>query len=142
MPDAMTRRQGREQLRARGLRATAPRIAVMRILSGAAEPLSCRQVFEHLEEAEWERSTIYRNLVKLREAGLVRIVSRMQGTDCYMLASEHGDSRAHFVCEDCGRTARLPSELSASVRVEGPWSVAVGAAVVEFRGTCPDCLAP
>lgn len=140
MSAAKTRRQRREQLWARGLRATGPRLAVMRILSGAQEPLSCRQVYERLGETDWERTTIYRNLVKLREAGLARIVSRVEGTDRYALVSADAHPHAHFVCEDCGRLACLPRELSASVRIDGPWSVSVRAATLQLRGTCPDCL--
>lgn len=140
MPGSMTRRRGRELLRARGLRATAPRLAVMRILSSATEPLSCRQVFERLDEAAWERTTIYRNLVKLREAGLARIASRALGTDRYVFVSAQPHSDAHFLCEDCGRLACLPGELSAAVRIDGRWSVSVRAAALQLRGTCPDCL--
>lgn len=140
MPDPMTRRQGREQLRARGLRATGPRLAVMRILSDAREPLSCRQVFERLGETDWERTTVYRNLVKLSEAGLARIVSRVEGVDRYALDSGDAHAHAHFVCEDCGRLACLPREFSASVELDGPWSVSVRTATLQLRGICPECL--
>ena len=140
MPQEMTRGEARERLRTRGLRATGPRLAVMRILSGAEDPLSCRQVFERLGETDWERTTVYRNLVKLRESGLARIVSRVEGTDCYALASEEAHAHAHFVCEDCGRLACLPRELTTSIQIDGPWSSSVRGATLQLRGTCPECL--
>ena len=132
----------RELLRAHGLRATAPRLAVLRLLASAEQPLSYTQVLELLGQTDWDPATIYRNLVKLSEAGVATIASRAGGLTRYALTSsrDEGHCHPHFVCDDCGRVACLPADLTASLSIEGRWSTSVKQAVVHLRGECPDCL--
>ena len=66
----ITKNEARRRLRAYGLRVTPPRVAVLGILADAGGPVSLTQVLELLGDSDWDPSTIYRNLVKLREAGL------------------------------------------------------------------------
>lgn len=132
----------RKLLQESALRATAPRLAVLRLLAEARSPLSYTEVLERLGETDWDPATIYRNLVKLRDAGVALVVSRAEGIDRYSLAQAQGDGHRHphFVCEDCGRVACLPMDLTASLSMEGPWAVSIQRAMVELRGECPDCL--
>lgn len=134
--------EARKLLRESALRVTAPRLAVLRVLAEAQSPLSYTEVLERLGETDWDPATIYRNLVKLRDAGVAPVVSRAEGIDRYSLARAQGDAHhhPHFVCEDCGRVACLPEELTASMSMEGPWAVSIQKAMVELRGECPDCL--
>ncbi len=138
----MTKDEARKLLRESALRATAPRLAVLRVLAEAPNPLSHSEVLEHLGETDWDPATIYRNLVKLRDAGVAAVVSRAGGIDRYALVQAQGEGHQHphFVCEDCGRVACLPAELTASMAVHGPWSASVQQATVQLRGECPDCL--
>lgn len=138
----ISKEQARRVLQEQGLRATAPRLAVLRVLSDSSDPLSHTEVLERLGETDWDPATIYRNLVKLRDAGVAPVVSRAEGIDRYALAASHDAHRhPHFVCADCGRVACLPAELTASMSIEGPWSASVEKAMVQLRGECPDCLA-
>ena len=134
--------EARKLLHESALRATAPRIAVLCVLAEAHGPLSHTEVLDRLGEMAWSQSTIYRNLVKLRDAGVAPVVSRAQGIDRYALAQTQGDNHRHphFVCEDCGRIACLPAELIAPISMEGPWAASIQSATVELRGECPDCL--
>ena len=134
--------EARKLLHESTLRATAPRLAVLRVLAEACGPLSHTEVLDRLGETAWDPSTIYRNLVKLRDAGVAPVVSRAEGIDRYALARGQGDGHRHphFVCEDCGRVACLPAELIASMSMEGPWAASIQGAAVELRGECPDCL--
>lgn len=133
--------QARALLRESGLRSTAPRVAVLRVLADADGPLSHSEVLAHLGDTDWDPATIYRNLVKLRDAELAT-VSRLAGIDRYALASEEGaHEHAHFVCDDCGRVACLPAELTAKLQIDGRWANSVRAASVQLRGECPECLA-
>ncbi|MFT6396609.1 MAG: Fur family ferric uptake transcriptional regulator [Bradymonadia bacterium] len=122
-----------------GLRVTAPRIAVLRVLSGAERPLSHTDVLIELGESDWDPATIYRNLIKLRDADLIRVVSRVEGIDRYAFASSPKDEHRHphFVCDDCGRVECLPA---AAITLDGPWAASVSNAEVQLRGECPDCL--
>jgi len=138
----ITRDTARKILHERGLRATAPRLAVLRVLAESEGPLSCGDVLAELGETDWDPATVFRNLVKLRDAGIAPVVSRAEGVDRYALAPPGGavHRHPHFVCEDCGRVVCLPAELIASMSVDGPWARSVEKASVEMRGHCPDCL--
>ncbi|MEM6532995.1 MAG: transcriptional repressor [Myxococcota bacterium] len=132
--------EARELLREHGLRATGPRVAIVLVLAQAPNPLSHSEVLEHLGETEWDPSTIYRNLVKLRDSGVAPMVSRADGVDRY--AFDHGDGHRHphFFCEICGRVTCLPEEVTASLATQGAWAPALRTASVHLHGTCPDCL--
>ena len=138
----MNPEMARAQLRAHKLRVTSPRVAVLCTLADAEQPLSYTDVVERLRDTTYDPATIYRNLVKLKEAGIAAVVSRIDGMNRYTLAiADQGDHRhPHFVCDDCGDIICLPAELTASMRLEGPWSTPVRLAQVQLRGECPDCL--
>ena len=87
---SITMHEARKLLHESALRATAPRLAVLRVLAEAPGPLSHTEVLDRLGETAWDPSTIYRNLVKLREAGVAPVVSRAEGIDRYALASGAG----------------------------------------------------
>jgi len=87
-------------------------------------------------------ATIYRNLVKLRDAGIAPVADRIEGIDRYALASKAAEKHhhPHFLCEDCGKVTCLPAELLLSMTIDGPWSASVEATTVQLRGECPECL--
>lgn len=138
----ITRDEARKMLHESGLRATVPRLAVLRVLAGSDGPLSCGDVLAELGDTDWDPATVFRNLVKLRDAGIAPVVSRAEGVDRYALAPPggHVHRHPHFVCEDCGRVACLPDELNVSISVDDPWALSVESASLEMRGHCPDCL--
>ncbi|MDA8020643.1 MAG: transcriptional repressor [Thermoanaerobaculia bacterium] len=138
----ITKDQAREWLHESGLRATGPRMAVFQVLAEARSPLSHTEVLERLGETDWDPATIYRNLVKLRDAGVAPVVSRADGIDRYALvgAEDDGHHHPHFFCEGCGRVACLPAHLTASMSMDGPWAASIQKAMVQLRGECPECL--
>ena len=138
----ITKEEARRRLRAHDLRVTAPRVAVLGILADSKGPVSFTQVLDLLGDSDWDQSTIYRNLVKLREAGLAAVVNRMDGIDRYALAgySEDGHGHPHFLCEDCGRVACLKEEVAPTLPIDGRWAESIRSAMVQLRGHCPDCL--
>jgi Fur family ferric uptake transcriptional regulator len=139
---SITRDEARKVLRDSGLRITAPRLAVLLALAEAQRPLSHTEVLERLGETDWDPATIYRNLVKLRDAGVAPVANRAEGIDRYALAEPQGDGHRHphFVCDDCGRVACLPASLTASLAMDGRWAASIPRAMVQLRGECPDCL--
>lgn len=140
----MTKDEARAMLRDYGLRTTAPRVAVLRLLAQEHRPLSYSEVLEKLGDTDWDPATIYRNLVKLRDAGVAPVVNRAEGLDRYALIGTDRDdhSHPHFVCDDCGVIACLPADLAVSVAhsVDSPWVSSIQRAMVNLRGECPDCL--
>lgn len=138
---SITKDEARSMLRDSSLRVTAPRVAVLCVLAAAKRPLSHTEVLQRLGDTDWDPTTIYRNLVKLRDAGIAPVASRADGIDRYALAQSQEDDRRHphFLCEDCGRVERLPVEFTASI-LDGPWAASIKKAMVHLRGECPDCL--
>ena len=138
--------QSKDQIRSLllnyNLRATAPRLAVIRVLSAAKRPLSHSEVLQRLGDMDWDPTTIFRNLVKLKEAGLAPVVSRLDGIDRYALKTDEGDihQHPHFSCDDCGQLTCLPDHVTNTEAFDGPWAKAIQTASVQLRGQCPDCL--
>ena len=105
----------RERLRAAGLRSTGARVAVLRVLEGAAAPMSHAEVHERVTGEGFDRATIYRNLIDLTDAGLV---SRSDVGDhvwrfelrgeraAHAAAHAHGESGAQLRLVDRVATAR------------------------------------
>lgn len=139
---SMTKDEARKLLQASSLRVTAPRLSVLRVLAEAENPLSYTEVLVRLGETDWSSTTIYRNLVKLRDAGVATVASRAEGIDRYALTGpeDDGHSHPHFVCGTCSRVACLPAEVGASIAIAGPWSDSIQQATLQLRGECPDCL--
>ncbi len=139
----ITKEKAREILQRAGLRATAPRLAVLQLLSKMNRPLSHTDVVKCLAGSDWDPATIYRNLVKLRKAGIAPVVSRVDGADLYAFSESQKDSHhhAHFSCEDCGQVACLPAAITSSIKMDGPWGVSIEKAMIELRGKCPECIA-
>lgn len=139
---SMTKEQARELLHGSDLRATAPRIAVLRTLAEAETPLSHTEVVEVLGVTDWDPATIYRNLVKLRDAGLAPVVSQVGGIDRYALLDKAEDDHhhPHFVCEDCGKVSCLPIELTTALAVDERWKASIQGATMQLSGECPECL--
>ena len=79
----LSKEAARQLLRDHKLRATAPRLAVIRLLASQSNPLSHKEVLNLLGNTDWDQATVYRNLIKLTEAGLTRVVSRAKGMACY-----------------------------------------------------------
>lgn len=139
---SMTKDKAKSLLRAKGLRVTEPRLAVLQIIAKAESPRSHSEVVNLLGEEECDPATIYRNLIKLREVGLVVVVARANGIDRYALAEEKGDGHRHphFLCDDCGRVLCLSSSVTPKLVKRGRWAASVRQAKIQLRGACPDCL--
>ena len=138
----MTSDEARALLQERALRATAPRIAVLCVLADAQNPLSHTEVLERLGQTDWDPATISRNLVKLREAKIIEVVSRANGIDRYARGHDGDEAHhhPHFVCNDCGGVTCLPIDVVPVATDNGRWSSSVKSARIQLRGECPDCL--
>ncbi|MGB0680072.1 MAG: Fur family transcriptional regulator [Polyangiales bacterium] len=130
-------------LRAAGLRATGPRLAVVSLLGNSGRPLSCSEVIRGLGQVDWDSATVYRNLTRLTESGLARIVSRADGMARYELAhSAQGATHAHphFLCTECGAVSCLNIPEIRLPQIPEPWRASVQHATLQLQGRCPDCL--
>src|SRR5205823_15120838 len=99
-------------IRAAGLRRTAPRAAVLRHMAGASAPLSHGELVDALGD-EFDRVTVYRNLLDLVTAGLVTRTDLGDHVWRFELRrpdADHAAAHPHFVCVGCGAVSCLPAE--------------------------------
>ena len=130
-------------IRGAGLRVTSSRIAVLSALRDAATPLSHADVAAQLEHLGVDRTTVYRNLIDLAEAGVLRR-SDVGHTWRFELAArdDHHDAgqHPHFVCTDCGKVACLPAGTVAVRPQRGvPGALRRGNLEIQLRGQCDGC---
>ncbi len=138
----MTKVQAIQRLKEAGLRITGARTDILMLLASAKVPLSHTEVIGQLPETECNPATVYRNLVKFRDCGIVAVVSRAAGIDRYALNTTTGlvHDHPHFICDDCGQVACLPFEVASSLKAGERWAASVNTAVIQLRGECPDCI--
>jgi Fur family ferric uptake transcriptional regulator len=133
----------REALRAAGLRATIPRVRVLGALQKAGSPRSHAEVADGLADEGFDRATVYRNLMDLTEAGLVRRSDLGDHVWRFELASEthkHDESHAHFVCAACGAVECLPaSSVQLSPGQGAPRALNNSDLQIQVRGLCDSC---
>lgn len=126
----------RDEIRARGLRATPSRLAVLDLVRRSAVPLTHGEVADRLRAQPWDRATIYRNLIDLAEASLLR---RTDVGDHVWRFEAVGDAHPHFVCTECGTVECLP-ELELSLRrARVPRALKQRKVEVHVRGLCDRC---
>jgi len=96
----------RDRIREAGLRSTQARVAILERLDAAAGPLTHAQVAAELEARGFDKTTVYRSLVELADAGLLARMELGDHVWRYELRRQEksgAKDHLHFVCVDCGR---------------------------------------
>lgn len=130
------------ELRAAGLKATAARLAVLRLLREAPTPPSHGEIAQALEASPFSRVTLYRNLIDLERAGLIRRTQLGEPVWRFEDASrKHGvRSHPHFLCSSCGKMVCLPQVDVVVEAVAGlEHALGRGRFEVQLRGQCDAC---
>ena len=123
-------------LRGAGHRVTMPAKAVLEALFAASGPLAAEQLAPELEPA-----SVYRNLERLQQLGVVTHVHAGHGPGRYVLA--RGGEREYLVCERCGRLTAVDPEQLDAVRARVRETFGYEARFTHFpiHGLCADCAA-
>lgn len=133
----------RDSIRTTGLRATQPRVAVLRLLHHAGAPRTHAEVVSELDALGWDRATLYRNLTDLAEAGLLRRVDLGDHVWRFELAlpghDPHSTDHPHFLCTNCGDVTCLP-EVTLPEGADVPSAVVAGQVAIQVRGLCDGCI--
>ncbi|MCL2625991.1 MAG: transcriptional repressor [Cystobacterineae bacterium] len=146
----------REALRRAGLRATLARLAVLKVLMDTRSPVSHAELVTALEGCEFDRATLYRNLMDLTEAGLLERIDlgdhiwrfelrvlegeKPQGRRREKVQERKGNSHPHFACTDCGQVSCLPEvTFKARAAFKVPKALSEQRVSVQIRGQCDDC---
>jgi Fur family transcriptional regulator, ferric uptake regulator len=133
--------EARELLRARGMRWTPQRRAILEELFAGEGHITGVGLVERVRvrNPETTPSTVYRTLDVLEELGFVRHSHGADGREEYHVLPER--EHAHLVCESCGRTwdvevKELATMASALERRHG---FHADVPHLTIAGTCADC---
>jgi Fur family ferric uptake transcriptional regulator len=131
-----------EALRAAGHRVSRPARAVLDALFSADGPTSAEQIAEGLggRLEPLDASSVYRNLERLEQLGVVRHLHVGHGAGLYALARD-GD-REYLVCERCARVTSLDPAALDSLRESVFRAFGHHARFGHFpmHGFCAECL--
>lgn len=126
-------------LRQAGLRVTAARRAICRVLTeSGADHLTAGDVAARIG-ARADLSTVYRTLEALEGLGMVEHVHLGHGPGGYHVGPS--EEHHHLVCDTCGRTFDVPiASLQRAVeRVTAPLGFVPDSAHFAIVGRCAEC---
>jgi Fur family ferric uptake transcriptional regulator len=131
-----------ELLRARGLRATAPRIAVLDAIAGMGHP-DAEAVRAEVARRLGSVSTqaVYDTLHALTDAGLLRRIEPAGHPARY--ETRIGDNHHHLICRACGMTRDVDCAVGHApcVAPSAHRGFVIDEAEVIYWGLCADCAA-
>jgi Fur family transcriptional regulator, ferric uptake regulator len=133
-------RSAQQLLTSRNLRITRQRLVLLEALAQLRSPVSHAELAAQLKGQTLDRATVYRNLLSLTDAGL--LVKTQLGDNVWRFELPRGSDTAHhrhphFVCNDCGDVACLPSN---AVSIRGA-SMRQHTAEIQLKGQCAECVA-
>ncbi len=136
----MSKTAVRDLLRARGIRPTPRRTALLDTLSRTSIPITAEML--HKCVPKMDLVTVYRTLESLVAARLVREVRFKDAIVRYEIAEEHRHHH-HLVCTRCGTVDELPEcdlqQLENTVLRRSKKFARVDEHSLEFFGTCVSC---
>lgn len=105
-------------LRGYGLRISTARRVVVTTLFAAAGPVAAEQIAAGLDGSrlEVDLASVYRNLEKLEQLGVVRHFHAGHGPGRYVLAGGH--QREYLACDDCGAVEGARPESLEPIRAQ------------------------
>jgi len=140
--EALPLAEARAMIRAGRLRCTSCRIAVLQHVFTAAAPVSHAEVAQQLVPRGFDKSTIYRSLVEMADAG---VLNRLELGDHVWRFEMAGESRGdpdhpHFMCLDCGKVTCLPDfQVQVSTAGQSPAAEFGQVTEVLLKGHCAQC---
>jgi Fur family transcriptional regulator, ferric uptake regulator len=134
----------RALLRRAHLRATTPRLAVLRMLFRERRPLSHAEVARALQDRGLDQATVFRNLNDLTEAAILSRVDVGDHTWRFELRSDGDDlsdkRHSHFVCERCSSVSCLNDFSASSLpRTRAFGAIVASVSEIVLRGCCRQC---
>lgn len=129
----------RQRLKAAGLRATAQRNMILRVIAGASQPMSAKELFGHRRLKAVDRATVYRIVLSLEAAGIIHHAYSSGRTSFYEIADRCSERSCHphFICKSCGAVSCLYESHVPHMAV--PKGYAVERSKMLLFGLCPVC---
>jgi Fur family transcriptional regulator, ferric uptake regulator len=130
-----------DELRRSGHRVTAPARVVIEALFRADGPISAEQIARGQGEhgVRLEKTSVYRNLERLQQLGVVSHVHIGHGPGLYVLSP--GTDREYLVCDRCGRVTTVEPAALDAVREQVREAFGYHARFSHFpvHGLCGSC---
>ena len=128
-------------LRSHGLKATPPRIELLRYLSSLSVPVTAEELHISLRDKGFDLSTIYRNLNVFVHVGLAKKEVGSKKENLYLIVREE---ECHvLVCVRCGKKVVLEGcpyhEVNHALEKQTGFHVLDHN--TEIYGICPSCVA-
>lgn len=134
------REDNRNKLREKGLRATPARVAILAAVEQSAVPVTHQELASNLDSLGLDKSTIFRGLQDLTEAGLLRRLELGDHVWRYEISKysedHHSQSHPHLLCVDCGNI-RCLSDTEVTIQISPELGEVVD---VLIKGHCQTCL--
>lgn len=124
-----------------GIRPTAVRSLILRVIDAAENPMSSQDIESKLDTVD--RSTITRALALFTDKGLVHLIDDGTGAAKYESCPSEDchsskDMHVHFHCRKCGKTFCLHSTAIPAVSL--PSGFVTETTNYMLTGLCPSCL--
>ncbi len=131
-----------DELRRAGLKATAPRLKILRILAGRERAhLAAEEVYQRLHDAGEDigLATVYRVLTQFAEAGIV--IRHNFDSDRAVFELNSGIHHDHLVCVDCGKVEEFKDRVieRRQVDVAAVSGYELHSHSLILYGRCPEC---
>ena len=131
-----------EELRAKGVRITSARRAVLAALTASDGHVTAEDIAATVQTTspEVHLSTVYRTLESLEELGVVDHVHLGHGRAVYHLAENR---HHHLVCESCNEVVHLPRDVydELALEIEERYGFALRQHHFALIGICEACRA-
>ena len=94
--------------------------------------------FIHSEYAEIGVATVYRNLNKLAEQGVIKKIIGLDGSSHF---DSYTEPHYHFVCSCCGKIYDIPGNIGTDLiaKAEEFTDCKINSMEMTFRGLCRQC---
>ncbi|HLV09197.1 MAG TPA: Fur family transcriptional regulator [Halanaerobiales bacterium] len=132
----------KEKLIEKGIRCTEQRLAILKVLLEERKPLSVRDIFNDLKKKKQEirLSTIYRNLNRFVNKGLVKKMELKPNKKEKYFELKDGNHHHHLICVNCGKIIPVDCPLKL---FEKDLSSRTKYRILDHRiklyGLCPKC---
>ena len=130
-----------DDLRGSGFKITVPRTTILRALFSHHGPFSAEDIYKRFAKDVCDVATVYRSLLSLEEAGMLKRCEFGDKTTRYELVGrdEH-QHHHHVVCKECEKVEVLDDcELESIERFVKRRGYSDVSHLLEFFGVCRDC---
>lgn len=131
----------RDVLRAQSYKATPSRLAILKVLNRAKQPVTAHDIVKKIGRAH-DQATVYRTIQTLLKIGVVKRIDFQHGATYYELSdvAEHH----HVICTNCARVADVKDCCAVSMDAKALQQSGFSTITqhsLEFFGICTSCQA-